>query len=188
MDINKNSLPEDRFSIIEFFNIRKSYVPKSLGIPVLSDVNFKIDSGEFLAAMGSPGSGKSTLVNLIGLLGWLTEGQILVRRMDRNRMSDQELVCLRGLEIRFVFQTFYHFSHLTDIENFLLPTFASSRISIDPRRHVSELLEIMRLHNCMCYKPSELLGVQSKRFSIACTLVNDFEILLVDGPTRNLAA
>ena len=186
MNISKISLPEDRFPIIEVSNVRKTYVLGSLEIPVLSDVNLKIERGEFLAIMGPSGSGKSTLVNLIGCLDRPTQGQVLVRGRDLNRMSDQELARLRGLEIGFVFQTFNLVPRLTALENVLLPTFANSRTSIDPRRRARELLEIMGLHERMHHRPGELSGGQSQRVSIARALINDPAILLADEPTGNL--
>ncbi|MGA9188488.1 MAG: ABC transporter ATP-binding protein [Methanosarcina sp.] len=183
MDINKNSLPEDGLHIVEVSNVRKSYVPGSLEIPVLSGINLKIERGEFLTIMGPSGSGKSTLVNLIGCLDRPTEGQVLVRGGDLNKMSDEELARVRGLEIGFVFQTFNLVSRRIAFENVLFPTFANSRISIDPRKRTKELLEIMGLHDRMHHKPGEFSGGQSQRVSIARALINDPAILLADEPT-----
>lgn len=158
----------------------------NLEIPVLSDVNLKIKKGEFLAIMGPSGSGKSTLVNLIGCLDRPTEGQVLVRGRDLNKMSDQELARLRGLEIGFVFQTFNLVPRLTAFENVLLPTFANSKPNIDPRTRARELLETMGLHDRIHHKPGELSGGQSQRVAIARALINDPAILLADEPTGNL--
>ena len=183
VNINKNSLPEDGLPIVEVSNVRKSYVLGSLEIPVLSGINLKIERGEFLTIMGPSGSGKSTLVNLIGCLDRPTEGQVLVRGRDLNKMSDEELARVRGLEIGFVFQTFNLVSRLTAFENILFPTFANSRISIDPRKRTKELLEIMGLHDRMHHKPGEFSGGKSQRVSIARALINDPAILLADEPT-----
>jgi putative ABC transport system ATP-binding protein len=124
VNISKISLPEDRLPIIEVSNVRKTSVPGSLEILVLLDVNLKIERGVFLAIMGPSGSGKSTLVNLTDCLYRPTEGQVLLRGKDLNRMSDQELARLRGLEIGFVFQTFNLFPRLTALGNVFLPIFA----------------------------------------------------------------
>lgn len=186
MNINKNSLPDDGLSIVEVSNVRKSYVLGSLEIPVLSGINLKIERGEFLAIMGPSGSGKSTLMNLIGCLDRPTEGQVLVRGRDLNKMSDEELARVRGLEIGFVFQTFNLVPRLTAFENVLLPTFANSRTSIDTKGRAKELLEIMGLRDRMHHRPGELSGGQSQRVSIARALINDPAILLADEPTGNL--
>lgn len=186
VNINKKSLYEDGLPIVEVSNVRKSYVLGSLEIPVLSGINLKIERGEFLAIMGPSGSGKSTLMNLIGCLDRPTEGQVLVRGRDLNKMSDEELARVRGLEIGFVFQTFNLVPRLTAFENVLLPTFANSRTSIDTKGRAKELLEIMGLRDRMHHRPGELSGGQSQRVSIARALINDPAILLADEPTGNL--
>ncbi len=186
MNLNQNSLPVDKFPMVEVSNVRKSYLLGNMEVPVLSGINLKIKRGEFLAIMGPSGSGKSTLMNLIGCLDKPTEGQVIIRGKDLRRMSDEELARMRGLEIGFVFQTFNLVSRLTALENVLLPTFANSRPGIDPRKRAKELLEIMGLHNRMHHRPGELSGGQSQRVSIARALINDPAILLADEPTGNL--
>ena len=164
MNIIKNSLPEGGFSIVEVSNVRKSYVLRSLEISVLSDINLKTERGKLLAIMSPPGSGKSTLVNLIDCLDRPAEGQALVRKRDLNRMPNQELTRLRGLEIDFVFQSFNLVPRLTALENVLLPTFANSRINIDSTKHATELLKVMGIHNHMHHRPGELSGRQFRGF------------------------
>jgi putative ABC transport system ATP-binding protein len=155
-------------------------------VPVLSDVNFSITSGEFIAIVGPSGSGKSTLMNLIGCLDRPTEGQVLIRGKDLQSLSDEELARLRGLEIGFVFQSFNLVSRLTALENILLPTFANSRTNTDPPKRAKELLEIMGLQDRIHHRPSELSGGQAQRVSIARALINDPPIILADEPTGNL--
>ena len=186
MNINSNGLPADSLPIVEVSNVRKSYQLGSLEVPVLSGINLKIEKGEFLAIMGPSGSGKSTLMNIIGCLDRPTEGQVLISGTDLQRMSDDELARLRGLEIGFVFQTFNLIPRFTAFENVLLPTFANSRISGDSRKRAKDLLEIMGLQDRMHHKPGELSGGQAQRVSIARALINDPTILLADEPTGNL--
>jgi putative ABC transport system ATP-binding protein len=176
VNINKNSLPEGGLSIVEASNVKESYVLGSLKILVLSDVNLKIERGEFLAIIGPTGSGKSIIVNLIGCLDRPTEGRVLLRERDFNKMSDKELARLRGLEIGFVFQTLNLVPHLTAFENFLLPTFDTSRTR----------LEIIGLRDRIHHRTGELSGDQSQRVSITRALINDPAILLADEPTGNL--
>jgi len=186
MNIDKNSLPDDGYPAVEISNVRKSYLMGSLEVPVLSEINLRIERGEFLAIMGPSGSGKSTLVNLIGCLDRPTEGKVLIRGRDLQSMSDEELARLRGLEIGFVFQTFNLIPRLTAFENVLLPTFANSKISVDPQKRAKELLEILGLKDRMHHRPGELSGGQSQRVSIARALINDPAIILADEPTGNL--
>ncbi|AKB23875.1 ABC transporter, ATP-binding protein [Methanosarcina sp. MTP4] len=172
--------------LVEVANVRKSYVLGGAEVPVLSDINLKINEGEFLAIMGPSGSGKSTLVNLIGCLDRPTEGQVLIRGRDIHKMPDEELARLRGLEIGFVFQTFNLVPRLTALENVLLPTYANSRERIDSRIRATELLKQVGLEDRMYHKPGELSGGQSQRVSIARALINDPALLLADEPTGNL--
>lgn len=185
MNINKDSLPEDRLPIVEVSNVRKSYMLGDMEVPVLSNINLDIKKGEFLAIVGPSGSGKSTLMNLIGCLDRPTEGQVFINGRNLHGMSDEELARLRGLEIGFVFQTFNLVPRLTAFENVLLPTFANSR-SIDPQKRAKELLSLMGLQDRMHHRPGELSGGQSQRVSIARALINDPSILLADEPTGNL--
>ncbi len=185
MNINENSLPDERSPIVEVSNVRKSYMLGKMEVPVLSNISLRIEKGEFLAIVGPSGSGKSTLMNLIGCLDRPTEGQVLIKGRDLDGMSDEELARLRGLEIGFVFQTFNLVPRLTAFENVLLPTFANSR-STDPQKRAKELLSIMGLKDRMRHRPGELSGGQSQRVSIARALINDPSILLADEPTGNL--
>lgn len=186
MNINKNSLPDGELPMVGVSHVRKTYVLGSLEIPVLSDVNPKIERGEFLAIMGPSGSGKSTFVNLIGCLDRPTEGRVLLRGRGFNRMSDRELARLWGLEIGFAFQTFNLVPRLTAFENVLLPIFANSKTDIDLKRYARELLEIMRLRDHINQRSGELSGDQSQKVSIAHALINDPAIFLADEPTWNL--
>ena len=185
MNINKDSLPEDRLPIVEVSNVRKSYILGDMEVPVLSNINLDIKKGEFIAIVGPSGSGKSTLMNLIGCLDRPTEGQVFINGRNLHGMSDEELARLRGLEIGFVFQTFNLVPRLTAFENVLLPTFANSR-SMDPQKRAKELLSLMGLQDRMHHRPGELSGGQSQRVSIARALINDPSILLADEPTGNL--
>jgi putative ABC transport system ATP-binding protein len=185
VNINGNSLPDDRLPVVEVSNVRKSYMLGDMEVPVLSNISLRIEKGEFLAIVGPSGSGKSTLMNLIGCLDRPTEGQVFINGRDLHGMSDEELARLRGLEIGFVFQTFNLVPRLTALENVLLPTFANSR-GIDPQKRAKELLSLMGLQDRMHHKPGELSGGQSQRVSIARALINDPSILLADEPTGNL--
>lgn len=183
---NATVLPVGEPPLVEVANVRKSYVLGGAEVPVLSDINLKINEGEFLAIMGPSGSGKSTLVNLIGCLDRPTEGQVLIRGRDIHEMSDEEMARLRGLEIGFVFQTFNLVPRLTALENVLLPTYANSMNGIDSQKRAKELLKLVGLEDRMHHKPGELSGGQSQRVSIARALINDPSIILADEPTGNL--
>jgi len=172
--------------VIEVINVKKSYTLGDMEVPILRDINLEVREGEFLAIMGPSGSGKSTLMNLIGFLDRPTEGRIMVKGLDINKLSDKELARLRGLEIGFVFQTFNLIPRLTALENVELPTYANVRNGVDAHQRAKELLKLVGLGDRMHHKPGELSGGQSQRVAIARALINDPAILLADEPTGNL--
>jgi putative ABC transport system ATP-binding protein len=172
--------------VIEVINVKKSYTLGEMEVPILHDINLKVLKGEFLAIMGPSGSGKSTLMNLIGFLDRPTEGRIMVKGLDINKLSEKEVARLRGLEIGFVFQVFNLIPRLTALENVELPTYANSRSGVDAHKRAKDLLKLVGLEDRMNHKPGELSGGQSQRVAIARALINDPTILLADEPTGNL--
>jgi putative ABC transport system ATP-binding protein len=172
--------------IIEVIDVKKSYILGDVEVPILHNINLKVQEGEFLAIMGPSGSGKSTLMNLIGFLDRPTKGKIIIKGLDINKLSDKEVARLRGLEIGFIFQTFNLIPRLTALENVELPTYANSRSGVNTHERAKELLRLVGLEDRMHHKPGELSGGQSQRVAIARALINDPAILLADEPTGNL--
>jgi putative ABC transport system ATP-binding protein len=172
--------------VIEVIDVKKSYILGDMEVPVLHDINLEVREGEFLAIMGPSGSGKSTLMNLIGFLDRPTEGRIIIKGFDINKLSEKEIARLRGLEIGFIFQTFNLIPRLTALENVELPTYANTRSGVNTHERAKELLKLVGLEDRMHHKPGELSGGQSQRVAIARALVNDPAILLADEPTGNL--
>jgi putative ABC transport system ATP-binding protein len=172
--------------VIEVINVKKSYQLGKMEVPILHDINLSVKPGEFLAIMGPSGSGKSTLMNLIGCLDRPTDGQIIVKGRDINRITDNELAHLRGEEIGFVFQTFNLISRLTAFQNVELPTFVNKKNRADVKKRVIELLELVGLDDRMDHKTNELSGGECQRVAIARSLINDPSLILADEPTGNL--
>ena len=172
--------------IIEVINVKKSYTLGDMEVLILHEINLTVREGDFLAIMGPSGSGKSTLMNLIGFLDRPTEGKIIIKGRDVNKLSDKEIARLRGLEIGFIFQTFNLIPRLNALENVELPTYANARPGVDSHKKARELLKLVGLEDRMHHKPSELSGGQSQRVAIARALINDPSILLADEPTGNL--
>ncbi|WP_419095403.1 ABC transporter ATP-binding protein [Methanococcoides cohabitans] len=173
-------------AVVRATNVCRDYLVGEMTIPVLKSVNLLVKEGEFVAIMGPSGSGKSTLMNLIGCLDRPTCGSVVLMGKDVNRISDNELARLRGLEIGFVFQSFNLVPRLTALENVELPTYANSRSGVDNRKHAMELLELVGLEDRMNYRPTELSGGQSQRVAVARSLINDPSLILADEPTGNL--
>lgn len=183
IDENESGSPS---VVVEVRDVFKSYFLGHEEVPILKGVNFTVHKGEFLAIVGPSGSGKSTLMNLLGCLDRPTSGLISVNGQDINRLDDNELAHLRGMEIGFIFQQFNLIPRLTAYENVMLPTYASKKENIEYPKKARELLKMVGLEERMRHKPSELSGGQSQRVAIARSLINDPAILLADEPTGNL--
>lgn len=155
-------------------------------IPAVNDVSFSIDSGEFVALLGSSGSGKSSLLNLIAGLDTPTGGSVAVAGRDLARMSREELARYRRSTVGMVFQSFNLVAAMTVLENVELPM----RFAEVPREHRMErartALERVGLGHRLDHRPSELSGGEQQRASLARALVNSPSLLLADEPTGNL--
>ena len=155
--------------IITVDNINKTYKNGSLELQVLKNISFKVDKGEFLAIMGSSGSGKSTMMNILGCLDNQYEGRYILDGIDISKSTENELSEIRNKKIGFIFQSFNLLPRLTALENVELPLVYSS-IPKEERHK----------------RANELSGGQRQRVAIARALVNNPSIILADEPTGNL--
>jgi putative ABC transport system ATP-binding protein len=172
-------------TIVEAFNLRKTYLLGKVPVEALRGVNLKVEKGEFLAVLGPSGSGKSTLLNLIGALDKPTDGTVLIEGVDISRLNDNQLADLRR-RIGFVFQFFNLIPRLTARQNVELPL-AISGLSVEERKkRTAELLETVGLKERMDHKPTELSGGEQQRVAIARALANNPSFLLMDEPTGNI--
>ena len=167
-------------------NISKSYWIDNKNYPVLKDVNFSIQKGEFVSLIGKSGSGKSTLLNIIGLLDLIDSGNLIINSIPIKDMSETELSIFRGQYIGFVFQSFHLIQTKTAIENVALPLFYQK---IKKNKRIERAIDMLikvglgdRLH----HYPNQLSGGQQQRVAIARALVANPEIILADEPTGAL--
>ena len=172
--------------IITVDNINKTYKNGSLELQVLKNISFKVDKGEFLAIMGSSGSGKSTMMNILGCLDNQYEGRYILDGIDISKSTENELSEIRNKKIGFIFQSFNLLPRLTALENVELPLVYSSIPKEKRHKRANELLEMVGLKDRMHHKPNELSGGQRQRVAIARALVNNPSIILADEPTGNL--
>ena len=169
--------------IITVDNINKTYKNGSLELQVLKNISFKVDKGEFLAIMGSSGSGKSTMMNILGCLDNQYEGRYILDGIDISKSTENELSEIRNKKIGFIFQSFNLLPRLSALENVELPLVYSSVPKAERHKRATELLEMVGLKDRMHHKPNELSGGQRQRVAIARALVNDPSIILADEPT-----
>ena len=172
--------------IITVDNVNKTYKNGSLELQVLKNISFKVDKGEFLAIMGSSGSGKSTMMNILGCLDNQYEGKYILDGIDISKSTENELSEIRNKKIGFIFQSFNLLPRLTALENVELPLVYSSVPKEERHKRANELLEMVGLKDRTHHRPNELSGGQRQRVAIARALVNDPSIILADEPTGNL--
>ena len=172
--------------IITVDNINKTYKNGSLELQVLKNISFKVDKGEFLAIMGSSGSGKSTMMNILGCLDNQYEGRYILDGIDISKSTENELSEIRNKKIGFIFQSFNLLPRLTALENIELPLVYSSIPKEERHKRANELLEMVGLKERTHHRPNELSGGQRQRVAIARALVNNPSIILADEPTGNL--
>ena len=172
--------------IITVDNINKTYKNGSLELQVLKNISFKVDKGEFLAIMGSSGSGKSTMMNILGCLDNQYEGRYILDGIDISKSTENELSEIRNKKIGFIFQSFNLLPRLTALENVELPLVYSSIPKEKRHKRANELLEMVGLKERIHHRPNELSGGQRQRVAIARALANNPSIILADEPTGNL--
>ncbi len=170
--------------MIELINVKKIYEMGTVNVNALNGVSLKIDQGEFIAIIGASGSGKSTIMNILGCLDVPTSGQSIIDNQNVEEMSGDQLAEIRNNKIGFVFQTFNLLSRQTALSNVLLPLMYSKE---KDRKSKSEAaLQKVGLGDRIHHKPTQLSGGQQQRVAIARALVNNPDILLADEPTGNL--
>lgn len=172
--------------IITVDNVNKTYKNGLLELQVLKNISFKVDKGEFLAIMGSSGSGKSTMMNILGCLDNQYEGKYILDGIDISKSTENELSEIRNKKIGFIFQSFNLLPRLTALENVELPLIYSSVPKEERHKRANELLEMVGLKERTHHRPNELSGGQRQRVAIARALVNNPSIILADEPTGNL--
>ena len=172
--------------IITVDKVNKTYKNGSLELQVLKNISFKVYKGEFLAIMGSSGSGKSTMMNILACLDSQYEGTYILDGIDISKLTENQLSEIRNKKIGFIFQSFNLLPRLSALENDELPLVYSSVPKAERHKRATELLEMVGLKDRMHHKPNELSGGQRQRVAIARALVNDPSIILADEPTGNL--
>jgi len=173
--------------LIEIRDLKKIYAQGEEPVHALDGVSIDIDEGEFVAIMGASGSGKSTMLNILGCLDTPTSGSYLLDGLEVARRTRKELAIIRNRKLGFVFQSFNLLPRTSAIEQVELPDLYLGRLTRrERRRRALELLKRVGLGGRGTHKPSELSGGQQQRVAIARALMNNPPVLFADEPTGNL--
>ena len=172
--------------MVQLRDVRRVYRMGDQDVHALAGVTVDFARGSFWAIMGSSGSGKSTMLNLLGCLDRPTAGQYLLEGQDVARLTDDELSEIRLRRIGFIFQNFNLIPQLTVRENIELPLGYLGIEGAPAAERAGELAEMVGLSERLGHRPTELSGGQQQRVAIARALANDPSILLADEPTGNL--
>ena len=172
--------------VVELYDVHKHYHMGGQVVRALNGVTLQIGRGDFVALMGASGSGKSTMLNVLGTLDRPTSGTYILENQDVAELDDNKLSEFRLRTLGFIFQSFNLIPQLTVQENIELPLFY---LDIDPQTSLAQAAEMaakVGLADRLDHRPNQLSGGQQQRVAIARALANNPSVLLADEPTGNL--
>lgn len=174
-------------SILKLSNLSRVYKDRNKNLKIIDGLDLEVERGDFVAVLGKSGSGKSTFLNLVGMLDEADDGTIVIDSKDVSVLSEVERDSLRNKFLGFVFQFHYLLPEFTALENVMLPALVEANADRKAvRKRAMELLEAVELGERSEHKPKELSGGEKQRVAIARALMNSPKILLADEPTGNL--
>jgi len=183
--MKQKNIPPDK-AILHLENVWKIYKMGEVETPALRGVSASIEKGDFVAVIGASGSGKSTMMNLMGCLDVPTKGSIYLKSRDISMLDESSLAELRGKTIGFIFQQYNLIPSISAFENVILPLEFLEYDEAQAAKRAAEILDIVGLSDKINNKPNQLSGGQQQRVSIARSLAGNPEIILADEPTGAL--
>jgi putative ABC transport system ATP-binding protein len=172
--------------VLEVQSLFKSYFSSTEEIIILKEINFKVNTGEFVCIVGPSGSGKSTLLNILGTLDKPTSGKIFINGEDVFSLNDYNLAFLRNKKIGFVFQSYNLINRATILKNIEIPGIISGLNKKERLDRAYEIMAMLGIKDKANFKPHNLSGGQQQRAAIARALMTNPSIILADEPTGNL--
>ncbi len=167
-------------------NISHIYNQDLQKIKVLNNVNIRISSGEMVSLIGPSGTGKSTLLNIAGLLETPTLGSVFIAGQNCKELNEEAKTSLRGSQIGFIFQSHRLFPEFSAIENVMIPQLIMGYNKTKAEKKSKELLSVLGLEKRFNFRPAKLSGGEAQRVAIARSLANSPNLILADEPTGNL--
>lgn len=171
-------------NILEIKELRKTYGAGETQVQALNGINLTVERGEFVAVIGSSGSGKTTFLNMVGGLDVPTDGEIIVDQKKIQELSDDALTVFRRRKIGFIFQQYNLIQMLSVWENIILPLKLDGR-KVD-EKYVLEIVRMLGIDKKLKCLPNQLSGGQQQRVAIARALATKPALILADEPTGNL--
>lgn len=177
----------EQHSMIELQGIiKRFYIGQPNELEILHGIDLKVNRGEFVSIVGSSGSGKTTMMNIIGILDRPTEGEYMLDGVDVAHAKDRDLSMIRNKKIGFVFQTYNLISRTSALKNVELPMLYAGIGKKERTERAKELLNMVGMGERMSHTPDELSGGQKQRVAIARAMANEPSIILADEPTGAL--
>lgn len=173
-------------TLLETRDLRRVFSETGEQLEILKGVNFSMNAGELVALTGSSGSGKSTFLNLVGMLDTPTSGEILFKGKPLNKFSDFEKDMYHRVQVGFVFQFHHLLSEFTALENVCVPGRVLGTGERECRERAEMLLETVGLKDRIKHLPREMSGGERQRVAIARALMNNPDLVLADEPSGNL--
>jgi lipoprotein-releasing system ATP-binding protein len=173
-------------SLLQTVDLRRVFSETGEDLEILKGVNFEMEAGELVALTGSSGSGKSTFLNLVGMLDTPTSGEILFKGKPLSKFNSQERDMYHRVQVGFVFQFHHLLSEFTAIENVCVPGRILGTSEAECKERAAMLLETVGLKDRLKHLPRELSGGERQRVAIARALMNHPDLVLADEPSGNL--
>lgn len=172
--------------MITMKNINKGYMLGEEKLPILKDINFHVEKGEYVAILGPSGSGKTTLMNIIGCMDVMDSGEYYLDDMAIHETKEDALTKVRNEKIGFIFQNYQLIPTYNVLQNIIMPLLMRGMNHVEAEAQCQDTIRLLGLDHRVQHRPNELSGGQKQRVSIARALVGKPAILLADEPTGAL--